>query len=164
MTSIDMGFDRCTMVGSRAGIRNALGVWDTWRPFSAVGIRFTGFRDVNAEFGHNCGDEALREVARRIGRVIPPVPDSYLARISGAGFVVLVRTAEAAEAEALGARVVEAIGAPYEIGGRPVALRAGSAVVVVPAHRKLDLGRFFYRPERDVIEAAHDALDRASDL
>jgi diguanylate cyclase (GGDEF)-like protein len=46
------------------------------------------FKPVNDQFGHDVGDEILREVAKRFHRVLPP--DALLARLGGDEFGVLI--------------------------------------------------------------------------
>ncbi len=73
---------------------------------------------------------------------------------------VTARLNQASEAETSRARVVASVGAPFGIEGRPVALHSASAVVVLPRPR-LDDARIANEQERDVIEAALEALERA---
>ena len=130
MTSYDLGFDKLTKVGSYLGAGKALVAWEDWRPFSLIALGLTDFAGVNRLVGHVAGNAALCEVARRIGRAIPAVPDSYLPRIGGDSFLVLVRTDER-PARALAERLVQAVGAPYQVDQQAVTLQARTAVLSV---------------------------------
>lgn len=86
---------------------------------AVVYLDLDGFKQINDTLGHDAGDTALREVARRLSRI--PAPDDMLARIGGDEFVLLLgKLGEGAEAyvEAMALRCHEAMEAPFEIAGR----------------------------------------------
>jgi diguanylate cyclase (GGDEF)-like protein/PAS domain S-box-containing protein len=92
-------------------------------------VDLDGFKQINDEFGHTAGDEALRAVARvlaanlretdTVGRDV----GGLVARLGGDEFALLLPEADAAGAEAVGARLVAAIEAePLPLGDRKVRL------------------------------------------
>ncbi len=83
------------------------------------------FKAVNDEFGHAAGDDLLRQVAKRMRRVIREV--DTLARLGGDEFVLL--QAHIGEPEAMtlvASRIVEAMAAPFRIDRQEI--RAGVSI------------------------------------
>src|SRR5690349_20393324 len=72
-----------------------------------------GFKEVNDQRGHTAGDTLLAEVAQRISHSVRD--HDLVARHGGDEFVVLLENIEnPAVAHAVAARVVEAMGVPFE--------------------------------------------------
>jgi diguanylate cyclase (GGDEF)-like protein/PAS domain S-box-containing protein len=91
------------------------------------------FKQINDEFGHGAGDEALRAVARLLAENLRQTDTlgrdaaGLVARLGGDEFALLLPETEVAGAEAVAGRLVDAIAAePLEIGGRQ--LRLGVSV------------------------------------
>jgi diguanylate cyclase (GGDEF)-like protein len=87
------------------------------------------FKDINDSAGHLTGDDVLVEVARRLAMVTRP--DDVLARFGGDEFVVLCDELTCHEqAEAIAARLIEAVGHSVDIHGStyPVGLSIGIAL------------------------------------
>jgi diguanylate cyclase (GGDEF)-like protein len=122
------------------------------------------FKEVNDTLGHWAGDELLRQVGLRLGDLLPG--GSYPARLGGDEFGAMVPFTDRPSLTALGARIVEAIEAPFMVGGSQVTVGAsiGIAISVVDGNtvdvltRNADLalyrskqtgrGKFsFYEPE-----------------
>jgi diguanylate cyclase (GGDEF)-like protein/PAS domain S-box-containing protein len=87
------------------------------------------FKQVNDEFGHAAGDEALRAVARLLASNLRATDTlgrdaaGLVARLGGDEFALLLPETDAAGAEAVAGRLVAAVAAePLEIGGRSVQL------------------------------------------
>ncbi len=87
------------------------------------------FKQVNDEFGHAAGDEALRAVARLLAANLRQTDTlgrdaaGLVARLGGDEFALLLPETDAAGAEAVAGRLVEALAAePLDIGGKPVQL------------------------------------------
>lgn len=93
------------------------------------------FKQINDEFGHAAGDEALRAVARVLAAnlrqtdVLARDAGGLVARLGGDEFALLLPEVDASGAEAVASRLVEALAAaPLEIEGRE--LRLGISVGV----------------------------------
>jgi diguanylate cyclase (GGDEF)-like protein/PAS domain S-box-containing protein len=92
------------------------------------------FKQINDELGHAAGDEALRAVARVLAAnlrqtdMVGRDAGGLVARLGGDEFALLLPEADATGAEAVAARLVEALAAPLEIGGRE--LRLGISIGV----------------------------------
>lgn len=87
------------------------------------------FKQINDEFGHVAGDEALRAVARLLASNLRHTDTlgrdaaGLVARLGGDEFALLLPETDAAGAEVVAGRLVDAIAAePLEIGGKPVQL------------------------------------------
>ena len=92
-----------------------------------------GFKQVNDERGHRCGDELLGEVADRLLDAVGGDPGTTVARLGGDEFVVLCdRVRDVAAAEDVASRVVAALSVPVVIGGREVAAVASIGVALAP--------------------------------
>ncbi|HEX4650021.1 MAG TPA: bifunctional diguanylate cyclase/phosphodiesterase [Granulicella sp.] len=89
------------------------------------------FKEINDSFGHNAGDEVLKEFARRLqsttrGR-------DLVARLGGDEFVILqVGMEQPSGAGALAERLTEKLSEPYAIGDVQIACRASIGVAVAP--------------------------------
>ncbi len=95
-------------------------------------VDLDGFKRVNDLAGHTVGDEVLIEVAQRMRKTLRPydVP----ARLGGDEFVVLVPAqGERTDAEAIGARLVEVLGAPYATSAGEMTIGASVGIASFPA-------------------------------
>ena len=85
-------------------------------------VDLDGFKQINDSFGHLIGDECLKLAARRLQGICDDA--RLVARIGGDEFAVLVLQRERAFIALLAQRIVDALSAPYEIGGRKLSLGA----------------------------------------
>ncbi|NUS37771.1 MAG: EAL domain-containing protein [Lysobacter sp.] len=86
-------------------------------PFAVLFVDLDRFKLINDSIGHAAGDEMLVEVGRRVSQVLGD--GGVVARFGGDEFALLAGPlAGAAEAEALAARLLEALGKPLWIAGR----------------------------------------------
>jgi diguanylate cyclase (GGDEF)-like protein/PAS domain S-box-containing protein len=103
-------------------------VLDSTLQQDAVAVLFVdldGFKPVNDAHGHEAGDELLRQVAQRLSACVRE--QDVLARVGGDEFVVLMPGVLAwDDAEAMAARLREAVGAPFLIDGYEI--RIGASV------------------------------------
>jgi len=87
------------------------------------------FKQINDQYGHAAGDEALRQVARVLGDnlrqtdTVARDPDGLAARLGGDEFALLLPEADEAGAEAAAERLLAALAAaPLELEGHRVEL------------------------------------------
>jgi len=133
--------DALTQLPNRAGIQQALARCVArvhQKPeegFSVLFMDFDRFKLVNDSLGHDAGDELLRQIAARVKQTLRPGDDvarvvefgsaargmEVAGRLGGDEFVVLLeRVGDPADATRIAQRLLDALAAPYELGGRPV--------------------------------------------
>jgi diguanylate cyclase (GGDEF)-like protein len=89
------------------------------------------FKDVNDAHGHPIGDLLLKSVAERLRQCIRDA--DMVARLGGDEFAVMqVGAAQPRDATALASRLIEVIGAPYEFGGRQIAVEVSVGIALAP--------------------------------
>ncbi|ACP22262.1 conserved hypothetical protein (plasmid) [Sinorhizobium fredii NGR234] len=95
---------------------------------AVLSLDLDGFKAVNDAYGHPTGDLLLRSVAERLRRCVEG--GDTVARLGGDEFVIL-RTGVRQEEEAidLSQRIIDALGAPYELDGvqADIGVRVGIA-------------------------------------
>ena len=100
------------------------------RPVAVLFLDLDRFKEVNDAQGHLAGDHLLIEVARRIRSVVRPA--DTVARLGGDEFVVVCRDTDARAAKRVAMRITGALGKPFEIRGRQLAVTASIGVVTSP--------------------------------
>jgi diguanylate cyclase (GGDEF)-like protein/PAS domain S-box-containing protein len=88
------------------------------------------FKEVNDSLGHAAGDDLLMLVAGILKRGMPD--DVFLARLGGDEFAVIIPDADQAAAEAIGAHLIELLGATLELKQGEVNIGASIGFVIVP--------------------------------
>lgn len=91
------------------------------------------FREINDTFGHDHGDEVLRQVGPRLTQVVGP--DATVARIAGDEFAVLLpRTADLTAATAAAAALRATLEIPFLVDGVVLDLEASAGIVLSGLH------------------------------
>ena len=92
------------------------------QPFGVLCLDLDHFKEVNDTLGHPAGDELLRLVAERLRHCVRD--GDLIARLGGDEFAIVVSSPAGgpALAASLAARLVESIGAPYEIQGHTIVI------------------------------------------
>jgi len=123
----------------------------TGNPFSLLYIDLDDFKSVNDTLGHEAGDRLLRTAAERLQLCIRQ--SDTVSRYGGDEFVaLLIDCAEIDAGFPCAFKIVEALGAPYELSGRQIRLSASVGIAVFPADAS---GR------EGLVRAADDAMYRA---
>jgi len=133
-------------------------------------IDLDDFKGINDRWGHDLGDEVLKEVGRRIEQAIRP--GDTAARLGGDEFaVVLTEPLAPDQAVGVAERLLNEIGRPMESGSAPVYMNASigiafgdhdetllkeADIAMYRAKAHPDLGYAFFDPELD-----RSALDRS---
>lgn len=98
--------------------------------FALLYVDLDRFKSVNDNLGHPAGDALLQQVARRLRSLIRPT--DTLARVGGDEFIIIQKVQRDGDAAALASCVIEAVSAPYEMGGGPVVIGATIGVAHAP--------------------------------
>jgi diguanylate cyclase (GGDEF)-like protein len=111
------------------------------------------FKSINDSLGHQYGDRLLVEVAARLSSAMRE--DDTLARLGGDEFAVVAEAvSDAAEADEIAARMLEALELPIELDTLSLQVRASIGVACFPDHG---------HDADELIQRADMALYRAKD-
>jgi diguanylate cyclase (GGDEF)-like protein/PAS domain S-box-containing protein len=104
-------------------------------------IDLDDFKLVNDSFGHQAGDELLRETAARLRRRTRA--GDLIGRQGGDEFLVLLHETDAAGAERVAASLLETLKQPFAVLGAEVHLSASIGISIFPldAHSSLELAQ-----------------------
>ncbi|MDA8094978.1 MAG: diguanylate cyclase [Betaproteobacteria bacterium] len=94
-----------------------------------------GFKAINDRFGHEAGDEVLKEAARRLTRCVRAM--DVVARLGGDEFViVLAEVASDGDTEAVAKKALALLGEPMTVPGQALSVSASMGISVFPSHGK----------------------------
>jgi len=102
---------------------------------SCFGVLFVDldfFKSVNDLHGHECGDQVLRQVARRIQSAVRS--GDVVARLSGDEFAAMMELGSEGELEPVCERMVNAFQSAFMIGGKDYFLSASVGAALYPQH------------------------------
>jgi diguanylate cyclase (GGDEF)-like protein len=126
------------------------------------------FKLVNDTLGHQCGDELLREAARRLARDVTR-PDLVI-RLGGDEFALLVGLGAGVEARRIAERVLDLLARPIVVAGVEIRMQAsagiaesdGSCVTIVELLRRADVAMYAAKAVGTRLEAYDASLDEAN--
>src|SRR5262249_51014663 len=99
--------------------------------FALIVVDLDRFKSINDSLGHLAGDELLKEVARRLTRVLRKA--DTLARLGGDEFVLLLNEIDNPhDAEAVAAKVLADFAQPVVISGLDLHISASLGISVSP--------------------------------
>jgi diguanylate cyclase (GGDEF)-like protein len=106
------------------------GVRDGAPQAAVLYIDLDHFKDVNDTLGHPVGDELIRNVTHRLSRALRG--DDLVARLGGDEFAVLApNAADNATVQAIAARILAALCAPYSINGHSIVIGASIGIALI---------------------------------
>ena len=89
------------------------------------------FKEVNDAHGHPVGDLLLKAVADRLRQCVRDI--DMVARLGGDEFaIVQAGASQPTDATSLASRLIEVIGAPYELGGHQVTVELSIGIALAP--------------------------------
>jgi diguanylate cyclase (GGDEF)-like protein len=99
--------------------------------FAVFCLDLDSFKQVNDTLGHPAGDELLRAVADRLRACVREI--DTVARLGGDEFAIVQSCIHSsADAERLARRVVECVGAPYELNGHRAVIGCSVGISLAP--------------------------------
>ena len=99
--------------------------------FAVLGLDLDHFKAVNDTLGHPIGDALLKQVSQRLLACVRH--GDLVARLGGDEFAIIqAGVRDASRTEALAARIVETIGAPFEIDGNPIEIGTSVGITLAP--------------------------------
>jgi len=101
------------------------------KPVAVLMADLDQFKLVNDCLGHAAGDALLVTFGQRISACVRP--GDTVARSSGDEFLVLCPDVDEVQAQQLAGRVLAALSAPVDVGGRTITVTASIGVAVTPA-------------------------------
>ncbi|ANP46759.1 putative bifunctional diguanylate cyclase/phosphodiesterase [Candidatus Viadribacter manganicus] len=134
-------------------------------PFGVLCVDLDRFKELNDTYGHDIGDEALKQAAERIA--LRAGAGNACARLDGDGFAVLAR-GSGRDVQVLADEIVAALGAPFElsVGARLIGCSIGVALsdkeIFEPLEmlRRADMALFRAKAEgRGCYRVFDDAMD-----
>jgi len=104
----------------------------TGKSLALLYIDLDNFKPINDDFGHDAGDEVLKEVARRLRKTARD--SDTVARLGGDEFALLMASDDdKAGAEALARRIIDTLCEPIFVGGREYRVSASIGIAVLPS-------------------------------
>jgi diguanylate cyclase (GGDEF)-like protein len=100
--------------------------------FAILCLDLDRFKSVNDSLGHSIGDKLLGAVAKRLAGCVDE--QDFVARLGGDEFAVIqANVVRPEESGALAGRIIERVGAPYEIEGQQLNVGASIGIAIAPA-------------------------------
>ena len=130
-------------------------------PLALAFVDIDHFKSINDRYGHEAGDDALRQVSRVLGQAGEPAP-TLCARLGGDEFVVVWLDVGPASAEMLAARIprsIEALRLPNE-GTQGGVLTVSVGLSVCEPDPLAPAGDCMRRADRALYEAKHAGRNR----
>ncbi|MES2018911.1 MAG: EAL domain-containing protein [Pseudomonadota bacterium] len=126
--------DPLTKVYNRRGIErsfdNAVGLMKTGRPLALAYLDLDRFKLINDLFGHNAGDEVLKQVCERIGKVL--AGGQQIGRVGGDEFVIVMPDTTIPLASLICRGIVERLGnTPYRVADKAFHVRCSIGLIEV---------------------------------
>jgi diguanylate cyclase (GGDEF)-like protein len=136
-------------------------------PFAVLCLDLDHFKEVNDTLGHPAGDELLRLVSARLRNCVRD--HDMLARLGGDEFAVVIASPDgsAALAAALAARLVQTIGAPYELRAHNIVIGTSIGIALsepgvsgADMLKRADVALYRAKEERGTFAVFEPSMDK----
>jgi len=94
---------------------------------SVLSLEIDRFRPVNESYGRDVGDQILVQAVERLAVILPP--HTLLARVSGAGFAVVVERLNDIEVMRLAEEIIRSFATPFTAQHRPLYLSLSIGII-----------------------------------
>ena len=101
-------------------------------PFAFLVIDLNGFKRINDQYGHDYGDQLLRQAAKRLHNALRA--SDTAARFGGDEFTVLLGPPDPSAWQAVCGRIHTVLNMPYKLSEAKVTVGASIGVALFPAH------------------------------
>ncbi|BBH64104.1 hypothetical protein ACTI_07890 [Actinoplanes sp. OR16] len=129
--------DPLTGLPNRRRMQDALGSSLKDAPVAVLFVDLDGFKPVNDAYGHEVGDELLRQVSDRLTACVRDT--DVLSRVGGDEFVVLMPgVLSEKDAATMSGRIRYVLELPFRIGGQEILIGASIGVHLAPAAENPD--------------------------
>ncbi|MEQ1900873.1 MAG: diguanylate cyclase [Devosia sp.] len=107
-------------------------------PLTLLALDLDRFKAVNDTLGHEAGDDLLKQVAARLTPLVRAA--DLVARLGGDEFMILLSgSMNAEELRALAARIVAALGAPFQLGAHTAKIGVSIGIATASSDERDDL-------------------------
>jgi diguanylate cyclase (GGDEF)-like protein len=130
----------------------------TPQPTAVLFVDLDDFKLVNDGGGHDAGDALLLRIGERLRATVRS--DDVVGRLGGDEFAVLMRSADAATAETVAARVVAALGERTEVGDATLAVSASVGLATRGEDEPLDVDELIRRADVAMYRAKAQGKNR----
>jgi diguanylate cyclase (GGDEF)-like protein/PAS domain S-box-containing protein len=129
--------DPLTGLPNRRRMQDALGTSLRDAPVAVLFVDLDGFKPVNDAYGHEVGDELLRQVSDRLTACVRET--DVLSRVGGDEFVILMPgVLSEKDATTMSGRIRYVLELPFRIGGQEILIGASIGVHLAPAAENPD--------------------------
>jgi diguanylate cyclase (GGDEF)-like protein/PAS domain S-box-containing protein len=128
-------FDSLTQLPNRAStmqeLERRLGLLKKEESLAVLFLDLDRFKPINDTYGHECGDEILRDVAKRLRHHVRP--EDWVGRLGGDEFLILLTgTDMVRHARAIALKLVESLEIPFSTKERHLSLSASIGIALAP--------------------------------
>jgi diguanylate cyclase (GGDEF)-like protein len=128
-------------------------------PLSCVMVDVDHFKRINDRFGHDAGDEALREVSVRLRKAVREV--DVVARYGGEEFLLVLPSTNFSGALAVAERVWRSVAQePFSIANLQERVSVSVGVAVYPSRDIKSKDQLIKAADRALYQAKHEGRDR----
>ncbi|MBZ2207876.1 sensor domain-containing diguanylate cyclase [Massilia sp. R798] len=131
------------------------------RSCAVLFLDLDGFKGINDNYGHDEGDELLRQVGARIVATVRKT--DMVARLAGDEFVVILEMLPTpADAEATALKLLPQLRLPFALANNVVSVGASIGVAVFMPEDPLDMAALLARADQAMYQAKADGKNRIS--